>query len=269
MTGPAAAARPTVAGMYDYYLGGTAGTAADRAAAERLVRAIPALPQGAWANRGFLQRAVKRMAAEWGIRQFIDIGAGLPTQRNTHDVVAEVRPDGRVVYVDIDPVVVSRGNEIVADVPAAAVIQGDVRDVKTILSHPRTQALIDFSSPVGLLMVAVMHFVPDRDDPWTLVARYLDALPSGSYLALSHGSGEHSTDSQREALAKIYASTAMPPTDRTRAEIERFFHGLVMLPPYPGSAPGLDFAGVWGAEDPDLAMDDGVRGFYAAVARKP
>jgi hypothetical protein len=269
MTDPAAAARPTVAGMYDYYLGGTAHTPADRAAAERLVQVIPALPQGAWANRGFLQRAVKRMAAEWGIRQFIDIGAGLPTQRNTHDVVAEVTPDGRVIYVDIDPVVVRRGNELVADVPGAAVIEGDVRKVEAILGHPRTTDLIDFTAPVGLLMVAVIHFVPDPDDPWALVARYMDALSAGSYLALSHGSGDHSTDSQRRALAKIYANTPTPPTDRTRAQIERFFRGLEILPPYPGAAPRLDFAGVWGAEDPDLAMDDGVRGFYAAVARKP
>lgn len=136
---------PTAAGMYDYYLGGSAHSLADRAAAERIAELIPQVDDSAWANRGFLQRAVKQMASQWGIRQFIDIGSGLPTQRNTHDVVAEVNPHGRVVYVDIDPVVVERAQDILGGAEGATAIQGDVRQPDAIFDHPQVRRLIDLS----------------------------------------------------------------------------------------------------------------------------
>jgi S-adenosyl methyltransferase len=259
---------PTAAGMYDYYLGGSAHSAADRAAAEQVAQILPEIGDAAWANRGFLQRTVKRMAAEWGVRQFLDVGSGLPTQRNTHDVVAEVTPGGRVIYVDSDPVAVARGRDLLAGVAGVSVIQGDVREPEVIWSHPETKRLIDPSAPVGVLLVAVLHFIPDDDDPWGLVARYVDVIPSGSYLALSHGSADNASERIRDAIVKVYAATPTPPTERTRTEVERFFDGLELLPPYPGAAPGVTFAGLWGAESPEEADSEGSRLFYAAVGRK-
>jgi len=262
------AAVPTAAGMYDYYLGGSAHTAVDRTAAEQVAQILPEIGDAAWANRGFLQRAVKRMATEWGVRQFLDVGSGLPTQRNTHDVVAEAMSEGRVVYVDSDPVAVARGRELLAGVPGVSVIQADVREPEVIWNHPETKRLIDPSAPVAVLLVAVLHFIPDDDDPWGLVARYVDVIPSGSYLALSHGSADNASERIRDAIVKVYAATPTPPTERTRTEVERFFDGLELLPPYPGAAPGVTFAGLWGADSPEEADSEGSRLFYAAVGRK-
>jgi hypothetical protein len=283
MSESAPAQRPTVGGMYDYYLGGTENTLADRAAAEQIIRHIPPIVDTAWANRGFLQRAVKRMAADWGIRQFLDIGAGLPTQRNTHDVVAEVIDDGRVVYVDNDPVVVARAHDLLVAAAAGtdatrraaaartAVIEADVRNPDAILGHEQTRRLIDFTAPVGVLMVAVMHFVPDDDDPYGLVKRYMDAAPSGSYLALSHSSVDQMTltEEMAEAIRAIYSRTPNPPLSRNRYEIARFFQRLTIVPPYPGAPPEVTFVGLWGAEDAGEADSEGARWTYAAVGRKP
>jgi hypothetical protein len=263
------AATPTAAGMYDYYLGGTAHTPADRSAAEQVAQILPEISDAAWANRGFLQRAVRRMAAEWGVQQFLDVGSGLPTQRNTHDVVAEATPHGRVVYVDSDPTAVARGRELLAGVTGVTVIEGDARAPEAIWDHPETRRLIDPSAPVGVLLVAVLHFIPDDDDPWGIVARYVEAIPSGSYLALSHGSADNASDRIRDAIGAVYAATPTPPTERTRTEVERFFDGLEIVPPYPGAEAGVSFAGVWGAEDPEQADSEGSRLFYAAVGRKP
>lgn len=261
---------PTAAGMYDFYLGGTAHTPVDRAAGEQILAVLPEVRDTAWANRGFLQRAVRRMAAEWEINQFIDIGAGLPTQRNTHEVVREAIPDGRVVYVDNDPAVVARARQMLAGVPGAAAIQADIRQPDQVLTHRDTQRLIDLNSPVGLLMVAVLHFVSDDDDPWALVASYVDAIPPGSYLAISHASADEISPSLRDATLKVYARTPSPPTERTRGEIARLFSGLEVVPPYEGAEPDVTFAGLWGAEDPEAAAaeGEGSRLFYAAVARK-
>lgn len=261
--------RPFVAGMYDYYLGGTANSAADRAAVEKIRAVLPEIDQVAWANRGFLQRAVTHMAADGGVRQFLDIGAGLPTQRNTHDVVAEVIPDGRVVYVDIDERVIERGREMLAGTENAAVILGDVRRPAEILDHPETRRLINFNEPVGLLLVAVLQFVSDDDDPWALVARYRDALPPGSYLALSVPTADRQASRIVDSVREVYARTPTPGTTRTRSEVERFLDGLEIVPPFEGAEPAVSHVGVWGAEDPEAANDEGSRWFYAAVARKP
>lgn len=269
MTDPIVSEPPTAAGMYDFFLGGTAHGRADRAAAAQVMQLLPEIADTALANRGFLQRAVKRMAGEWGVRQFLDIGSGLPTERNTHDVVAETVPDGRVVYVDIDPVAVRKAEALLASVDGATAVLGDLRDPDAILDHLRTRQLIDFEQPVGLLLVAVLHFVSDDDDPWGLVKRYLDAVPSGSYLALTHGCGDAVPERVRQAVLKIYAATPNPPTDRTRTEMERFFRGLEIVPPYEGADPTITFAGLWGAEDVAAADTDGSRLMYAAVGRKP
>jgi hypothetical protein len=254
--------------MYDYYLGGTANSAADRAAVEQMKQATPDVIDAAWANRGFLQRAVRRMAFDWGVRQFIDIGAGLPTQRNTHEVVNEAIPDGHVVYVDIDERVIERGRAMLTGQTGTAVVLGDIRKPDEILGHPETQRLIDFRQPVGLLMVAVTQFVPDSDDPWGMIARYVEAVAPGSYLALSAVTSDRQAERIVQAATKVYARTPTPATARAKADIERFFTGLQIVPPYEGAAAELSFVGQWGAEDPEAADSDGSRWFYAAVARK-
>jgi hypothetical protein len=267
MSGTEGHETPTTAGVYDAALGGTANTAADRAVVARAKQVMPDVILAAWANRGFLQRAVRQMAQDFGVRQFLDLGSGMPTQRNTHEVVAEVRPDGRVVYVDINPAVVARSREILGGAPDTAAIQGDIRQPEAILSDPETKRLIDFSEPVGVLAVAVTHFLADEDDPWGLIARVMDAVPTGSYLALSAVAADHQEESWRETLRQAGPSYDAYP--RTRADVERFFHGLEITTPYEGADPRVVHIGLWGADDPELADDDSSRLAYAAVARKP
>jgi hypothetical protein len=259
--------KPSAAGVYDYALGGTTNTAADREMAEAVRQLLPDTFLASWANRGFLQRSVKRLASELGIRQFIDLGAGFPTQGNTHEVVANARPDGRIVYVDIDPRVVSRSNQLIADVPGASAIMADMRRPEAVLGHLDTRRLIDFTEPVAVLAVAVTHFISDEDDPWGLIAAYLDAVPTGSYLVLSAVSKDHVEE--RWELARATRTSDYDAYPRRRAEVERFFDGLEIMPPYPGAAPSVCYVGLWGAEDPELADDEGSRLAYAGVARKP
>ncbi|MGH3409637.1 MAG: SAM-dependent methyltransferase [Streptosporangiaceae bacterium] len=261
--------KPSPARMYDRYLGGTANFPADREAVDRILELVPEIRDAAWANRGFLQRAVRWMAQR-GIRQFIDLGAGLPTQRSTHEVAREVTPDSTVVYTDRDPSVIAHGGELLADVPGAAVIEADFRRPEELLAHPVAGELIDFAAPVGLLIVAVTQFVADAEDPWGLVARYVKALAAGSYLALSAPTADHMVDRKIERIVDVYATSTIPSnTPRARAEIEQFFAGLVIVPPYRGAAPELTSAGLWDCEDPETAESDGSRSFYVGVARKP
>ncbi|HET9894772.1 MAG TPA: SAM-dependent methyltransferase [Streptosporangiaceae bacterium] len=260
---------PTSAGMYDYFLGGINNSAADRLAAERLIQKMPEVRDAAWANRGFLGRAVRWLAADRGIRQFIDIGAGFPAQRSTHDVAHAVDPGIKVVYSDVDARVVARGREILGGLPGTAVVQADLREPEVLLGHPLTRELINFSEPVGLLVLAVAQFIPDRDDPWSLIRRYVAALAPGSYLALSHGTADRQDERKAGHAAEIYASSSSPATGRTRPEIERFFDGMEIVPPHPGASPAATYIGLWGCEDPSAADTDGSRWGYAAVARKP
>ena len=177
---------PSPARLYDYYLGGTINYPADQDAAERIRADLPEISDMAWANRGFHQRAAKWLAAERGISQFIDIGSGLPTQGNTHEVVREVAADARVVYVDNDPMVRAYAGQLLTDRRLTTFVFADLREPAQVLGNRQLQALIDFTEPVGLLMSAVLHFVADSADPWGLVARYMEALAPDSYLALSH-----------------------------------------------------------------------------------
>jgi hypothetical protein len=268
MTDTPVAERPTPAGIYDYSLGGSAHSAADRAYVERIREFMPEVVLGAWANRGFLQRAVKRLAGELGVRQFLDLGAGFPTQRNTHEVVGEACDGGRVVYVDIDPGVVARGREMLAHVPGTAVVEADIRDVDKVLRAPETQRLIDFAEPVGVLVVAVTHYLTDEDDPWGMVARYLQPLASGSYLVLSAITRDRQ-ERNMDKMVSMAGARGVSGAARSLPEIERFFAGLQVLPPYPGAQPAVAYVGLWGAEDPEAADDDASRLAYAAVARKP
>ncbi|HUZ50997.1 MAG TPA: SAM-dependent methyltransferase [Streptosporangiaceae bacterium] len=262
------ASKPSPARMYDRYLGGTANFEADRLAVQRIVDLVPEIRDAAWANRGFLQRAVRWMA-ERGIRQFIDLGAGLPTQRATHEVARVTAPSARVVYTDVDPGVIAHGRAILAGVPGVALIEADFRQPAAALDHPEARALLDFSHPVGLLVVAVTQFIEDADDPWGLVRRYVAALAPGSCLALSAPSADHMTGRKVALIREVYRTSTIPVnTPRTRAEIARFFDGLQIVPPYDGAGPDLTSAGLWDCEDPEAAESDGSRSFYVAVGIK-
>jgi SAM-dependent methyltransferase len=178
--------RANIARVYDYWLGGTSNFLADQDAARALLALEPNARGFARANRAFLGRAVRYLAGTEGIRQFLDIGSGIPTARNVHEVAQETAPGSQVVYADVDEVVVAHSRLLLQDNPDTTVIQADLRQPGKILADPAVQAMIDFRQPVALLLVAVLHFVPDQDDPWRIVATLRDALAPGSYLVLCH-----------------------------------------------------------------------------------
>lgn len=263
------ASKPSPARMYDYYLGGTTNFQVDRDAVSRILELVPEIKDAAWANRGFLQRAVRWMAQR-GIRQFIDLGAGMPTQKCTHEVARDIAPDARVLYSDNDPGVVAHGKQILAAVRDVAVIEADFRHPEQLLNHPLTAQLINFREPAGLLIIAVTQFISDADDPWRLVAEYMDRLAPGSYLALSAPTGDHMVAWKLDRIVDVYATSVIPVvTARTKTAIARFFDGLDIVQPYRGAQPGLVSTGLWDCEDPETAESDGSHSFYAAVARKP
>jgi S-adenosyl methyltransferase len=262
------ATRPSPARMYDYILGGTNNFPVDREAVEKMRAATPDSVEGMWANRGFHGRAAVWMARQ-GIRQFIDLGSGLPTQNNTHQSVHRVIPDGRVVYVDIDPMVAAHADALLADDGTTTLITADLRQPDMVLGHPDLRRLIDFTEPAGVLMTAVLHFVADGSDPWGLTAQYMAAVAPGSYLALSHGTSDKFAEWRTRAATDVYARATEPVYLRTRAEVERFFDGLDLVPPGEGAEPALSYVGLWGAEDLQAADTDGSRGVYCAVARRP
>ena len=179
---------PSPARIYDYMLGGCHSRPVDQEAAAKLKDVVPEFHEIAWANRGFHQRAA-RWIADQDVRQFLDLGSGLPTIGNTHEVVREAQPTARVVYVDMDPAVAAFGHALDGD-DGATLIQADLRDPDALLAEPELGRLIDFTEPVGLIMTGVMHFVADGSDPWGLVRRYLKSLAPGSYLALSHATAD-------------------------------------------------------------------------------
>ncbi len=222
---------PNIARMYDYFLHGKDNFAADREAADKLTEAMPLLPAVARANRAFVHRAVRFAAAEQGIRQFIDIGAGLPTQGNVHQVAREAAPDARVVYVDNDPVVCSHGRALLAD-DAAQIIEADLRRPEEIISHPLTRKLIDFAEPVTLLVTSVLHFVPDDDDPHGAIARFGEVMAPGSCLIISHGTLETDPDDPRARLStEVYSRASAPLVLRPVSEVRRLFGGFELVEP--------------------------------------
>jgi hypothetical protein len=261
--------RPTPARIYDYLLGGDNNFPSDRDAAECITAVVPEIRDCAWSNRGFHQRAARRIAQR-GIRQFIDIGSGLPTVGNTHEVVQAVDRTCRVVYVDNDPMVRAHAGGLLEGRSGTRVILGDLRDPDAVLAHPVVRALIDFGEPTGLLMTAVMHFVADKWDPWGLLARYLHALAPGSYLSLSHLTNDHKPPDAVREFCRIFDRATEQVHFRSQPEVERFFAGLELASPHkPGTVGRLCYAGEWGAEDLALADSDGSRWLYCGVARRP
>ncbi|KAB2352822.1 SAM-dependent methyltransferase [Actinomadura rudentiformis] len=229
---------PNVARIYDYLLGGKDNYAADRDAAERLLAAAPETAGTVRENRAFLRRAVRRLAAE-GFRQFVDIGAGLPTQANVHEVAREITPDARVVYVDNDPVVVAHGRALLTDSPRVTVLEGDLRRPAQVLAEPALRALIDLGEPVAVLMLAVLHFVTDDQDPAGIVRRVRGLLPPGSALILSHVTSEGNRAEAASTAKNVYDRSTASIALRTRAEILSFFEGFEL------DEPGLVYAPEW------------------------
>jgi SAM-dependent methyltransferase len=238
--------RPSPARIYDYLLGGSHNLAADRAVAEELIRAMPDAPAGARANRAFLYRAVRHLVGA-GVRQFLDLGSGIPTSGNVHEVAQRAAPDATVVYVDMDPVAVAHSRALLADNPNASVVQADAREGGALLDRPEVRDALDLTRPVALLMVAILHAIPDGDDPWSIVAGLRDRLPPGSYLTIGHGTSDSRPEEGKVAL-ELSKRTTTPLTARTHAEVRRFFDGFTLIPP------GLVYVPAWrpdpGSEDP-------------------
>ena len=224
--------QPHPARVYDYLLGGKDNFAADRAAAEAGLRANPNSRIPPRENRAFLGRAVRYLAGEAGISQFLDIGTGIPTSPNVHEAAQAVEPRARIVYVDNDPIVLTQARALLTTGPQGrtAYIDADLRDIDAILGSPDLQRTLDLSRPVGLLLIAVMHFIPDEDDPWALAARLLAALPSGSYLALSHLTGDFDPAAWAGVVA-VYRRSGVTMQVRPKPDIERFFAGLDLIDP--------------------------------------
>ncbi|WP_055591001.1 SAM-dependent methyltransferase [Streptacidiphilus griseoplanus] len=221
------ATRPSVARVYDAILGGKDNFAVDRAVAARRLELIPDGGQGARLSRAFLARGVRALA-EQGVTQFLDIGSGLPTAQNTHQVAQSVLPEARVVYVDHDPMVLTHARALLADNPHTTVVEGDVREPAELLGRPEVAEFLDWRRPVGLLMVGLVHHLHDSEDPAGLVRTYVDRLPPGGHLLLSHFC--NATPEARQ-LEKEIQQTLGSGRMRDRAEIEGFFDGLELLEP--------------------------------------
>jgi S-adenosyl methyltransferase len=260
--------KPAPGRLHDYYPGGQNNLQINSDAARRLLAVVPEVPDYASAAHGFHQRAVIWLAAEQGIRQFIDIGFGLAAH-NTHEAAQKVAPDARVLYVANDPTMLAPARAQLAGQGTTRVIAADPREPGTTLDHPETRELIDFSEPVGLVMTGLLHFVSDQSDPRGLVARYIDMSAPGSYLVLSHLTGDQKPPAGVQAFLDLHETATGQLHMRTKAEVERFFAGLELVPPYAEAAPGLAWLGEWGAEDVAAADSDGSRWGYCGVARRP
>ena len=251
--------RANSARVHDYWLGGSHNFPADREAARAISEIELAMPAIERANRAFLGRAVRFLAAA-GIGQFLDVGSGIPTERNVHEVAQHADPAARVAYVDVDPVAVAHGRAMLAGDPGVAMVQADLRDPDKILADSQIQRLIDFGQAAGLLLTGVLHFIAATDDPWRIVATLRDALAPGSYLVLGHA-----TDAGRPRIQAVCnRSVADRLHLRSRAGIFRFFEGFDLVDP------GLVFVPLWRPESPADVPDDPVPfGTLVGVARRP
>jgi SAM-dependent methyltransferase len=251
---------PSSARIYDYLLGGGHNFVADRRVAERVLVVFPEAPLAAQANRAFLRRAVKFLV-EAGVRQFLDIGSGVPTLGHVHEIAQRAAPDARVVYVDIDPVAVAHSREILAGNERAAAIQEDFRRPDRILADPDVQRLLDFDQPVAVLVVALFHLLSNADDPTDLIARLTAPLVAGSYMVLSHATDDGC--SEFADAAEIYRGAGIEVTPRSRKQIDALFDGWDLV------APGVVWVPQWRPEWPPNPDDQPERSaVYGGVGRK-
>jgi hypothetical protein len=237
--------RPSPARIYDYFLGGSHNFAVDRESARQLIARFPEIPLVAQANRAFLRRVVRYLTGA-GVRQFLDIGSGIPTVGNVHEIAQQADPGACVVYVDIDPVAVAHSLEILSGNGRTAVIHEDLRHPDRILEHPDLRAVLDLRQPTAVLIVSVLHFLSDADDPWGVTARFRAALAPGSYLAISHGTSEaHPIEDSQAGAAAYQRSVGVGLTPRSRDEIMCFFEGYELV------EPGLTWISEWHPESTD------------------
>jgi SAM-dependent methyltransferase len=252
---------PSPARVYDYYLGGSHNFAVDRRMARKAIDLWPELPLIMQANRAFLRRSVRYVVGQ-GITQFLDIGSGIPTEGNVHEVAQVASPQCRVVYVDIDPVAVAHSRAMLDGNPQADIVQADLRDVATIVGDPRVKELLDFTQPIGVLMVAMLHFVQDEADPAGIVAQYRKIMAPGSHLIISHATHEGRPD-QAGPHVELYRRAGAPLTMRSRREIEALLAGFELVPP------GVVFLPLWRPDAP-ADVDGHPERFtgYAVVGRR-
>ncbi|MYV38259.1 hypothetical protein GT030_05100 [Streptomyces sp. SID1328] len=253
---------PSVSRMYDYYLGGSHNFEVDREAARKAMEFLPGLPKTMQANRAFLRRAV-RFAAEQGIDQYLDVGSGIPTFGNVHEIAQAARPGARVVYVDHDPVAVAHSQAVLAGNEDAGVVAADLRKPREILTSPEVARLIDLDRPMALLLVAVLHFLEDADEPHRAVAELRAALAPGSLLILTHASyeGIPLPEERAEGAVDVYRDIRSPLVMRPRDEIARFFDGFELLDP------GLVHLPDWRPESAQEDEDDFAFSGFAGVGR--
>jgi hypothetical protein len=253
---------PHIARVYDYWLGGKDNYAADREAAEKVIATAPHVLDSVRAQRAFLGRVVDYLVAEAGIRQFLDIGTGLPSANNTHEVAQRAAPQSRVVYADNDPIVLAHARALLASSTegATAYLEADLRDTGRLLTDAADT--LDFGQPVALMLLGVLHCIPDQDQPHAIVARLLAAAPPGSYLAIAHPASDIASEQMARSSRDYNQTAAAPVTMRTHAEVSRFFDGLDLV------EPGVVQLHRWRppAGDPGLARD---LANYGALGRKP
>ena len=253
---------PNVARIYDYYLGGKDNYTPDREAARRVLGSAPDVPLAALENREFLRRAIQFLVEEAGIRQFIDIGPGLPTQGNVHEIAWQHDASAHVVYVDNDPVVLAHGRAILQTAASVRIIEGDVRRPEAILASTELRELIDLSRPVALCMSLVLHFVTEDEDPYCCVGKLRDALAPGSYLVLTHVTGDERDVGTVSEITAVYDTATAPLVPRSREQVAKLFYGFELV------EPGVVFLSQWRPTGEYYARG-GTRWAYAGVGRKP
>ncbi|MGW6302930.1 SAM-dependent methyltransferase [Streptomyces niveus] len=249
--------RPHPARIYDYLLDGKDNYEVDQLAGDQLAAAAPEVRIGVRANRAFLQRAVRYVVGS-GVRQILDVGTGLPTSPNVHETAQEVAPDVRIAYVDNDPIVNAHANALLSRSGETSIVLADLRDPRSIVDHPDVRRVIDFDEPVALLLVAILHFITDAEKPEQVVETLRDALPAGSFLVLSHATGDFADRSEAQA---VYAKATATLNLRSRARVERFFDGFELI------EPGLAQVPFWRPDSPPPAGSETI-GFFGGVARK-
>ncbi|GGS12509.1 hypothetical protein GCM10010269_59710 [Streptomyces humidus] len=253
--------KPHPARMYDYLLGGKDNYEVDQEAAERFIRTAPEARAAVRANRRFMHRAVRHVVGEGGVRQILDIGTGLPTEPNVHQVARAIAPGTRVAYVDNDPIVSAHSRSLLDDDDdRTSVVLADLREPRTVLDHPDVRRVIDFDEPVALLLVAVLHFLTEEDDPDAVVATLLDALPAGSHLVLSHATLDVHEQARAEAV-NVYRSATASMNPRGHDRVLGFFGDLAL------AEPGLVLVPDWRPDEPPRP-DVPPIGIYGGVARK-
>lgn len=254
--------RPSAARIYDWLLGGYHNFEVDRAIGAKMLDACPDVRPGALVNRAFLRRAVSFMMEE-GIEQILDLGSGIPTVGNVHEVAREVHPAAQVVYVDIDPVAVTHARAMLADDDGATIIRADIRQPEIILTHPEVRRLLDFDRPLGLLHVAVLHYVVDHEEAAMVVRTFGSALAPGSLMAIAHSASECEVP-ERARLRELFGAASRT-VSRSTSQIGRYFEGFEL------AEPGLVLTPLWRPEGPDdLLLEEPERAFtVAGVGRKP